>query len=125
MEFEVVPDRPRVLIVTPQPFYEDRGTPIAVQYLARRGPIMLRRVLLIVELLRHETVGLVFDDVAGLGDRALHLRIFVREQIAQEIKGAHALENPAVVGESHSEATRLTSSQRFSNQLTRAGLHSR
>jgi len=25
----------RVLIVTPQPFYEDRGTPIAVQYVAR------------------------------------------------------------------------------------------
>src|SRR5579862_5001471 len=27
--------RPRVLIVTPQPFYEDRGTPIAVRYVAR------------------------------------------------------------------------------------------
>jgi glycosyltransferase involved in cell wall biosynthesis len=27
--------RHRVLIVTPQPFYEDRGTPIAVQYVAR------------------------------------------------------------------------------------------
>jgi glycosyltransferase involved in cell wall biosynthesis len=26
--------RPRVLIVTPQPFYEDRGTPIAVRYVA-------------------------------------------------------------------------------------------
>ena len=33
------PDRvtpaPRVLIVTPQPFFEDRGTPIAVRYVAR------------------------------------------------------------------------------------------
>jgi len=28
-------DRSRVLIVTPQPFYEDRGTPIAVRYVAR------------------------------------------------------------------------------------------
>ena len=28
-------NRPRVLIVTPQPFYEDRGTPIAVRYVAR------------------------------------------------------------------------------------------
>jgi len=28
-------DKPRVLIVTPQPFYEDRGTPIAVRYVAR------------------------------------------------------------------------------------------
>lgn len=27
--------RPRILIVTPQPFYEDRGTPIAVRYVAR------------------------------------------------------------------------------------------
>jgi glycosyltransferase involved in cell wall biosynthesis len=35
MEFGVARDRPRVLIVTPQPFYEDRGTPIAVQYVAR------------------------------------------------------------------------------------------
>jgi glycosyltransferase involved in cell wall biosynthesis len=35
MEHEVGRDRPRVLIVTPQPFYEDRGTPIAVQYVAR------------------------------------------------------------------------------------------
>jgi glycosyltransferase involved in cell wall biosynthesis len=26
---------PRILIVTPQPFYEDRGTPIAVRYVAR------------------------------------------------------------------------------------------
>jgi len=35
MELEPGRDRPRVLIVTPQPFYEDRGTPIAVQYVAR------------------------------------------------------------------------------------------
>ena len=28
------PPRPRVLIVTPQPFYEDRGTPIAMRYVA-------------------------------------------------------------------------------------------
>ena len=26
---------PRVLLVTPQPFYEDRGTPIAVRYVAQ------------------------------------------------------------------------------------------
>lgn len=35
MELEVESERPRVLIVTPQPFYEDRGTPIAVRYVAR------------------------------------------------------------------------------------------
>src|SRR5579862_8341829 len=35
MEFEAASEWPRVLIVTPQPFYEDRGTPIAVQYVAR------------------------------------------------------------------------------------------
>jgi glycosyltransferase involved in cell wall biosynthesis len=35
METESQVERPRVLIVTPQPFYEDRGTPIAVQYVAR------------------------------------------------------------------------------------------
>ena len=29
------PRTPRILIVTPQPFYEDRGTPIAVRYVAR------------------------------------------------------------------------------------------
>jgi hypothetical protein len=33
-------------------------------------------------------------------------RIFVHEQIAQEIKGAHALENPAVVGSSHAAQQR-------------------
>jgi glycosyltransferase involved in cell wall biosynthesis len=35
LELEVESERPRVLIVTPQPFYEDRGTPIAVGYVAR------------------------------------------------------------------------------------------
>ncbi|HWW19318.1 MAG TPA: glycosyltransferase family 4 protein [Steroidobacteraceae bacterium] len=35
MDVQAGRDRPRVLIVTPQPFYEDRGTPIAVQYVAR------------------------------------------------------------------------------------------
>src|ERR1700722_4160782 len=35
MNLEVGSERPRVLIVTPQPFYEDRGTPIAVRYVAR------------------------------------------------------------------------------------------
>jgi hypothetical protein len=34
-------------------------------------------------------------------------RIFVHEQIAQEIKGAHALENPAVVGSSHTAKQRV------------------
>lgn len=35
MQLEAKSARPRVLIVTPQPFYEDRGTPIAVRYVAR------------------------------------------------------------------------------------------
>jgi glycosyltransferase involved in cell wall biosynthesis len=35
MELAAGRERPRVLIVTPQPFYEDRGTPIAVRYVAR------------------------------------------------------------------------------------------
>jgi glycosyltransferase involved in cell wall biosynthesis len=35
MESQLGSGRPRVLIVTPQPFYEDRGTPIAVRYVAR------------------------------------------------------------------------------------------
>jgi glycosyltransferase involved in cell wall biosynthesis len=32
---EIARDFPRVLLVTPQPFYEDRGTPIAVRYVAQ------------------------------------------------------------------------------------------
>jgi len=32
---KVDPSRPRVLLVTPQPFFEDRGTPIAVAFTAR------------------------------------------------------------------------------------------
>src|ERR1700722_8005801 len=32
---EIASDFPRVLLVTPQPFYEDRGTPIAVRYVAQ------------------------------------------------------------------------------------------
>jgi glycosyltransferase involved in cell wall biosynthesis len=35
MQLEHTSTRPRILLVTPQPFYEDRGTPIAVQYVAR------------------------------------------------------------------------------------------
>ncbi len=31
----IASDSPRILLVTPQPFYEDRGTPIAVSYVAR------------------------------------------------------------------------------------------